>query len=353
MDLSADTRVRRGGEGERSISYLPVLPPVWAELPTDQRPYQRPSPDLPLPATFLLDKNGSCSQCTGTQRTFYDEDLETTEEECKVYSQNRVTTHRIVLQKCRSCPGKHHRSIGPDLRELGVFNHNNTALYTHDLLDEYTSEYTTSNTPFVAWVKVVSRRYAIRNCKFVGSRTFENAWFAYVQLQRLGERNMQCAKCGPSPRVVIWDGVTVAFSQSQLTEDLHPPTTLHDDAPVRRSRYAVKPQLIQVKPLRVAIRKIVAGPSAGGLLDDWEDSEEEADATSAAEGALRQGKLTQKEVDAKLEHLKLIAWASVALGRVNSGLRTLFDRELGSQVYEEGKEVKHVYKDFFNQVRRI
>lgn len=299
---------------EISVSHLPILPPLWAELPTDEVLYKRPMPDLPLPRTFVLDSNSSCN---GTDRTLYDESLPTREVECLVYSQNCVTSHRIQLQKCRTCPGQHHRFIGPDLRELGVFNHNNTALYTHDLLDEYTSEYTTSSTSFAAWAKVVSRRYASRNCKFVGSRTFENAWFNYVQLQRLGEKNMQCAKCGPSPKVVIWDGVTVAFSQSQLTPDFHPPTTIHDDAPVRHSRYAVKPQLIQIKQLRVAIRKITTGPAAGGILDDWEEEEEEVDPTSVAEEALRQGKLRQKQLDAKFEHLRLIAWASQALESVH------------------------------------
>jgi hypothetical protein len=39
----------------------------------------------------------------------------------------------------------------------GVFNFNNRILFTHDLLDEYTSAYTSSETPFVGWVATVSR----------------------------------------------------------------------------------------------------------------------------------------------------------------------------------------------------
>lgn len=349
---SADTRVRKGGDGERSISHLPVLPPLWAELPTDEKLYARPTPDLRLPETFTLDADASCP-CDGKQRTWYDAQLETEEEDCKVYGLNSVTSHRITVQKCRTCPSVQHRSIGPDLRKLGVFNYNNTSLYTHELLDEYTSEYTLSETPLVAWTKVVSRRYARRNCDFVTYKTFEHAWFAYAQLQSLGGRNiMQCTTCGPSPKVVIWDGVTIAFSQSQLTEDLHPPTTIHEDAPVRQSKYAIKPQLIQDKKLRTAVRKATSGPSTAKILDDWTD-DEEGDPTSLTEDALRQGTKKQKDLDAKVAHLRCVAWASNGLGSVNKGLQKLFDREIGAEVYEENKDIKWLYQDFFNQVSQV
>lgn len=347
------SRVRNGGEGEKSISHLPILPPHWAELKTDEALYPRPDPAAPIPPKFLLERTSSCP-CKG-ERTFYDESLPTIERDCKVYSLSGVSTHRIVLQKCRTCPGRQQRFIGPDLREMGVFNLNNRTLMTHELLNEFTSELNSSETPFVAWTKTVSRRYAGRDCRFMSSRAFEGVWFAYIRVQQLGN-SMKCTKCGPNPTTVIWDGVTVAFATNQLTTDLHPPTTIHDDAPVRNNTYAVKPQLIQDKSMCLAIRKVMAGPDLATILDE-SGSESEGQETSTPEAILKKAalkaNLKAKTAAAKMAHLSLVHSVSQKLGSIDASLKSLFDREIGARVYESGEKVKIVYRELFNQVSNL
>ena len=78
---------------------------------------------------------------------------------CTIYNIMESYEATIELQVCSKCPPNRRRHVGPDCRTLGLFNYNNRILLTHDLLDDYTMAYTSSETPFVAWVGVVSRRY--------------------------------------------------------------------------------------------------------------------------------------------------------------------------------------------------
>ncbi|KAF8877541.1 hypothetical protein BD779DRAFT_1475196 [Infundibulicybe gibba] len=134
----------------------------------------------------------------------------------------------VETQACRLC---NHRFIGPDCQELGIFNFNNQVMFTHEILDDYTSNYTTSETPFAAWVAILARRYTIHETggAFVSEKMFRSIWFAYVKLQYLGN-DMICPRCGPCPETTIWDGVTLAFNRKHLLPTLEPPTTLHERA---------------------------------------------------------------------------------------------------------------------------
>ncbi|KAG2347971.1 hypothetical protein BDR05DRAFT_875604 [Suillus weaverae] len=51
---------------------------------------------------------------------------------------------------CHSCC-----HIGPDLRDHGIFNWNNTMLFLHKLLNAYTNSYTASEMPFTAFCLTV------------------------------------------------------------------------------------------------------------------------------------------------------------------------------------------------------
>jgi CxC4 like cysteine cluster associated with KDZ transposases len=113
----------------------------------------------------------------------YDVASNVMERPCTIYSLAEPLETLIQLQKCPNCPVARHRFIGPDARESGLFNYNNSILFTHKLLDEYTSSFTTSETPFVAWVSVVSRRYASNGHEFVSNALFHSVWFAYVRIQ--------------------------------------------------------------------------------------------------------------------------------------------------------------------------
>ncbi|KAF9470050.1 hypothetical protein BDN70DRAFT_764742, partial [Pholiota conissans] len=136
---------------------------------------------------------------------------------------------KIQVQKCPACK---HRFIGPDCRSIGLFNWNNRALFTHDLLNDYTSQFTTSETPFASWVTVISRRYQSRNVAipFVGDQLFRAVWFSFIRLVQLDD-DMICPACGPNPEAVIVDGVTLAFNRRNLLSTLCPPTTTDNLSP--------------------------------------------------------------------------------------------------------------------------
>ncbi|KAJ6456574.1 hypothetical protein DFH09DRAFT_961988, partial [Mycena vulgaris] len=78
----------------------------------------------------------------------------TTTIRCVVYTLTKAVHAEIEVQMCHSCSSGRRRYIGHNLE---LFHYNNRTLFTHSLFDEYTSAFTSSETPFVAWVSVVSR----------------------------------------------------------------------------------------------------------------------------------------------------------------------------------------------------
>ncbi|KAF8513944.1 hypothetical protein JB92DRAFT_2720224, partial [Gautieria morchelliformis] len=88
-------------------------------------------------------------------------------------------------------------------------------LITHDLLDEYTSAYTLSETPFTLWTQGVSCHYTTYGLPhtFMSDDTFHSVWFTFVSLQGYSCPG-NCPLWGPSPADTIWDGITLAFNQS-------------------------------------------------------------------------------------------------------------------------------------------
>ncbi|KAK7047773.1 hypothetical protein VNI00_006101 [Paramarasmius palmivorus] len=175
---------------------------------------------------------------------------------------------------------RHHCFVGPETRDIGIFNYNNNVLFTHELLDEYTSRFASSETPFSAFVQSIGRIYEGRGSKFIGNDIFRAVWFAYVTLQVL-ERDMQCPRCGDMPETIIWDGVTLAFSKKHLKDYLKPPTNLEPQAAIRARRYLKHPQWVPLtnkgdKGLRkmfVAWLRGGTGKSRSVLIDAESDTE--------------------------------------------------------------------------------
>ncbi|EEB96455.1 hypothetical protein MPER_04409 [Moniliophthora perniciosa FA553] len=208
------------------------MPPEWAELPTDENLYVRANPNDEFPGLLRLDSH-SRSMCGN----FFDEQRPVLVKECTVYALVERKSRKIELQECPECPQSRKCFIGPDPRNLGLFNYNNSVLFTHELMDEYTSRFTSSETPFVAFVQSVGRIYAGRSCCFIGEDLFRSAWFAYASLQDMSG-DMTCPECGSSPENVIWDGVTLAFGKRHLQDSLRPPTYVPEDGLLRhRVRY--------------------------------------------------------------------------------------------------------------------
>lgn len=317
-------RVRKAGKGFTAISYLPILPPLWAMLETDAIIYKRRKPQLEVPAEcFCLDMSSSCP--CGPTRTFYEPNLPTKWQNCTLYTLCKTRTHEIELQICRTCPGRRRRWIGPDPRNTGIFNYNNRILVSHALLDEYTAAYTTSETPFVAWVSVVTRRYQVHESEepFMSEQMFRAVWFAYVNLQKF-EGDMRCPKCGPTPEDVMWDGVTLGFSQKHLLDSLQPPTISHEKSPLRNHRYIAKQQVFVDKGLRRLVRAVISGPFSVPHLSKTENGE------------------------AYLTRLQKIPEVLAKLGELNESLATVFRTKFG--VHVSARKPEDEYIRLFHQV---
>lgn len=261
---------------DEAVSHLPILAPIWAQLKSDLEPYKRPSPMREVPQVIPLDDGATCLCVKGSVtvpslRTPYDAVKPTFERDCTVYTLLGSCQTKIQLQSCGRCDPKSRRYVGPDGRDLGVFNYNNSVLFTHELLDEYSAAFTASETPFVAWVTTVQRRYSGTSSAFVSEDTVRSAWFAYVRLQ-IFENDMTCDHCGPFPDTVIWDGVTLAYSKKHLLDTLEPPTTTHMYSECRPEiTYHSKQQCIP-KP---EIRKRIRGALKPKFKRDDEDDEDE------------------------------------------------------------------------------
>jgi hypothetical protein len=146
--------VRRASLDDESISHLPILPPIWASLPSDPKLYDHLSPLRASPSLITLDETSSCL----CRAKYVAADSSTVvQKPCVIYGLTELFQSCIQLQSCPACSPSQRRFIGPDGRNLGIFNYNNRILFTHELLNDYTSAYTSSETPFTAWVSVVSR----------------------------------------------------------------------------------------------------------------------------------------------------------------------------------------------------
>ncbi|KAH8105834.1 hypothetical protein BXZ70DRAFT_1036489, partial [Cristinia sonorae] len=108
----------------------------------------------------------------------------------------------------------------------GLFNWNNSFIFAHDVLNHFTNSFTASETPFTAFCLVMRRTYMEHGFEqsFCSVDTFIRVWFAFIRLQDL-DSSMLCPTCGPSPSVVIADGVSLAPQMSKLTSHIRPPTT--------------------------------------------------------------------------------------------------------------------------------
>ncbi|KAF7761294.1 hypothetical protein Agabi119p4_10703 [Agaricus bisporus var. burnettii] len=244
------------------ISHLPVMVSDWARIPSDQMLYPVPPLVDRVPELLTLTREARCS--CGHQFHWQESDI--FERPCTVYTLLRPFFTRIQLQKCPSCKSIRYpsKAIGPDCRELGIFNFNNSLLFSHDLLDEYTSSFTSSETSFSAWILVLVRRYRKWSPprlqqSFVEESVFRKVWFGYVNLLDLSE-DMVCPRCGPNPEAIIWDGVTLAYGKKQVLDTIYPPTSKHHDAVVRGLRYPKNQYLVEDTRLRKLLSSIMSAP---------------------------------------------------------------------------------------------
>ena len=144
LDIYADkssVQVRSATQAQnQSISHLPVRPPSWASLPSDPLTYPCAQPLRVVPS--VLELNGWSRCCCYPTRSQHSPLRSSERRSCTIYTLTGAHRTLIELQSCPSCPHTLRQFIGPETRDLGIFNFNNRILLTHDLLDEYTSAYT-------------------------------------------------------------------------------------------------------------------------------------------------------------------------------------------------------------------
>ncbi|KAL0057671.1 hypothetical protein AAF712_015684 [Marasmius tenuissimus] len=313
-----------------SISYLPIRPPAWAELPNDTPHYTRSMSTEHPPALISL-AGQNRSPCGCTNRTV--DDVPKVTKRCTIYTLNQSYSAEIELVPCSSCPSRKHCFVGPEPRDLGLFNYNNSVLFTHDVLDEYTSQFTSSETPFVAFVETTNRRYERMGSTFVKEDLFRSVWFAYVRIQDFSN-DMTCRRCGEEPECLIWDGVTLGFGRKHLTDSLRPPTYTDALSPQRQRAYPRKPQLLTNEPqLRRTIRRWVKNGKKGGKKQVNEDNDGKNGGQSEDPWSI-------------LEEYKTIVGH---LTRVSRDLAILFTNTFSPNV-ELSAALRQAYVVFFEQV---
>jgi len=139
-----------------------------------------------------------------------------------------------MLMDCSIC--KHsarNRWIGPDLNAKGLFNLNNEDLFSHSLLNRFTSEMTLSETPFSAFCLSIRDAYTLNYSQqsLCSTDTFRKAWYCFTELQEL-DSGMKCHHCGSEPREVIGDGVSAGYPEKFKRGNLNPPTTVSANDPI-------------------------------------------------------------------------------------------------------------------------
>jgi hypothetical protein len=193
---------------------------MWAQLPSDIV-INKSLEKLPDIFPLLFDGTARCS-CGNSDYTAGG--CEISMGRYIVYGSMTAMELAVETVYCSACSNTHGK-IGPDLGNYGILNWNNKIGFTHQLLNQYTSLLTHSETPFNAYYHTVEDEYLNNQSPvdFCDDETFEHAWFMFIRLQQI-QSSMRCSECGDNPKVVIADGVSISFPGHHRTETLRPPT---------------------------------------------------------------------------------------------------------------------------------
>lgn len=258
--INAATRIDDFGKIlHAAISYYNVLPPRWCSLPSESA-YNAPHLSFNT-SSFSLDNSARCvCGITFTDVANFPPYRASSVKAAVIFGLTKSTLISIELLPCPVCCHPR-RSLGADLGTQGLFNWNNEMLFTHELLNAFTSAFTASETPFSAFCITVRRAYLehSHSMEFCSDETFVRVWFAFTQIQTM-DSGMYCPTCGASPDVVIVDGISLGTHVSKLTGSIQPPT--HVDNTSERvdsiSSYRARglPAIIQ-RDVRSVVNKII------------------------------------------------------------------------------------------------
>ncbi|KAE8224370.1 hypothetical protein CF319_g2728 [Tilletia indica] len=222
----------------KPCSHRPVPPPPFCRLPSE--PISAPVvAAAALPAVLPI---GMHARCDCGQFSNLDEPRK--RRSCTIYYSTGPVMRQIETQECKCRKGSEKRSIGPDLSEYGLFNWNNSVVVTHELFNSYSSQLSASSTPLTAFYTTTQHAYE-QHCpdgrpKFLARSSFIKLYFAYVGLQQL-DVSFSCSRCGPTPAIVIADGVVLAYSASLKHGNLSPPTTVGTERSNRARPQSISP----------------------------------------------------------------------------------------------------------------
>ncbi|KAK7047547.1 hypothetical protein VNI00_006314 [Paramarasmius palmivorus] len=340
--------VNVGTGQEKAISYQRIMLPEWAMLPEDPILYTRPIPGAELPSVLHLD----CSSRSACGCHFYDPNKPITQRESTIYTMTGKKKCIMDIQACPDCPLARRCFIGADPRDIGLFNFNNSVLFTHELLDEYTSRFTISETPFVSFVTCMARVYTGRKEMFAGEDLFRSVWFAFATIQHL-EGDMVCPDCGDTPDTIIWDGVTLAFGRRHVRETLEPPTHIPVDA-LKRNRVRTKKQQWLPDPKKGASPRVLLAkwirkwgtkkvPISGPERSESEDSD-------GVETGGR-GVPQQDQAQERLSELLHVAKELIVMGA--EPVANLLFAVYGGNAQPEDGTMRRRYQMLFEQRKRV
>lgn len=318
------------------------------------------NPTVQAPELITLNPDTASCYCR-SERGIYDRSLDSQRQPCLIYGLTGVWESTIEVQRCSAC---RYRFVGPDCREIGLFNWNNHVLVTHQLLEDYLNTFSASETPITAYVNVMTRRYQSTGLHpFLSQHRFRSVFFSYARLLQL-DGDMICSLCGENPDVLIFDGVSLSFDQKNICASLRPPNKIDPSrSPVREKTVRLRDlQFITDSSLRRNIRKILSGPSLqstnfsshnnSGNVNFEEDSVESG---SSSEEDVRRNMSRRQAAKAKreqelLQRFKLIPDVVSSLQVVDAALGAVFDRWFGTAAILNRKIAPQVYHDLFIQV---
>jgi len=139
----------------------------------------------------------------------------------------------IQVKRCPTCPVQSNMHAGPDCRDMGLFNYNNTTLLTHTLLNSFCGYTVVQEGTFHAWHDYSQTIYDSHRSRkrLLGVERFIVAWFGFIELQDLGD-SFFCDICRDG-NIFIVDGVTISYQKRRITGKVKPPTVVDQDAPER------------------------------------------------------------------------------------------------------------------------
>lgn len=171
---------------------------------------------------------------------------------------------------------------------------------------------------------------------------------------------MICPTCGPSPKAVIFDGVTLAFNRKNLWSTLEPPTAIHPTFIKKDAvRQVPKLQCIPDSKLRHALRDVLRGPPLLiSLLPDISclnldtDADTESNATDNETEVPNRGQKAQtRKFKAMQAQIKRIPKVLQGLTAVDPHLASFFDRCYGPVAVMSNLNTPQIYQRLLLQVR--